>query len=79
MTAYKCDRCGKYFDPPLRGIKLLGDEFDEYEVCHECFKEVEGYLKNEKIEEIYTAYADDMAIYSYTREIKNEEGDSDGR
>jgi DNA-directed RNA polymerase subunit RPC12/RpoP len=69
MTAYKCDRCGKYFDPPLKRIKLLfGNGFDEYEVCPDCYKEVDGYLKNET----YTAYADDKAIYSYSKEVMNE-------
>lgn len=56
MKAYKCDRCGRYFDPPRKGILLMfGTGSTEYEVCPDCYKEVEGYLKNESIEDLYTA------------------------
>ena len=73
MNAYKCDRCGGYFDPPLKKIILMfGTGSNGYEVCPDCYKEVEGYLKNESVEDLYTAYADNKPLYSCSKEVTND-------
>ena len=70
MKAYKCDRCGKYFDLLAKTITL--EAYDVYEVCPSCFNEVLGYLKNEKVEEMYTVHADNEPLYSCSNETTNE-------
>ena len=73
MKAQKCDRCGEYFDPPRQAILLMfGTGSTEYEVCPSCYKEVEGYLKNEKVEEMYTVHADNEPLYSCSNETMRE-------
>ena len=78
MKAYKCDRCGGYFDPPLNRITLwcwpgsINQTTDTYDVCPSCFNEVLGYLKNEKVEEMYTVHADNEPLYSCSNETMRE-------
>lgn len=69
MNAYKCDRCGEYFDPPLQEICMIHESGRHtYDVCPNCFNEVLGYLKNEKVEEMYTVHADNEPLYSCSNE-----------
>lgn len=51
-TAYKCDRCNKYYD---KFNKLLeygnGGQYDKIELCKECSQAFENFIKEGMINE----------------------------
>ena len=52
-TAYKCDRCNKYYDNYFRAIKIISNSLDikEYDICAECLKAFENFMKEGMINE----------------------------
>lgn len=52
-TAYKCDRCNKYYDKYFKSIRALsnGSDIKNYDICAECFKLFENFMKEGVINE----------------------------
>lgn len=79
MEAYKCDRCGRYFDNKGKVLvsevveeTLLVLSTEEYQLCPACEKDLLSWLHNKNIEELHTVYADNEPLYSCSKEVMNE-------
>lgn len=79
MNAYKCDRCGGYFDNKNHvTISEVVEDDDKrsstafYQLCPSCEKDLLSWLHNENIEELYTVYSDIEQLYSCSKEVMNE-------
>lgn len=53
MIAYKCDRCGKYFDNKqgrviryMRFEKATGAQPNDYDLCYDCYDKFLEFIKN---------------------------------
>ena len=64
MMAYKCDRCGQYYDEPLKPkrwgerigfLRVSDDEFENYinyNLCGKCVKELITFLGDKEVLEL---------------------------
>ena len=60
MKAFKCDRCGKFYDLKFEQIKSRAEDFcfkivddiSEIDLCDKCFNEFQEWM---------TVYSDDKA------------------
>lgn len=53
MRAYKCDRCGSFYEKyTMQGEVVLVDrQHYTKDICPECYKELEKWYKNEQVQE----------------------------
>lgn len=75
MKAYKCDRCGDYFDNKNHvTISEVVEDDDKksstafYQLCPSCEENLLSWLHNEVVKERYTYYADSQPVFSFSRE-----------
>ena len=52
-TAYKCDRCKKYFNEFNKRLIYFSNEYDKqtYDICKECSQAFEIFVKEGMINE----------------------------
>ena len=54
MRAYKCDRCGKYFDSKQGCVikhcvfESVSAQPNEWDLCYDCYDKFLEFLKNDK-------------------------------
>lgn len=64
MEAKKCDRCGKFYAPENKKATINGSipafmqlvnnygwSINQYDLCDDCVKDLQQWLKNKKVEE----------------------------
>lgn len=62
MKAYKCDKCGQYYNEPLKskwyGVRIgflrIGDDgiYTGYDLCGKCMKKLITFLGDKEILEL---------------------------
>lgn len=54
--AYKCDRCGAYYDKSAKSIRYAKSNYaftiGEYDLCEKCAEEFETWLKEHQDEKL---------------------------
>ena len=57
-NAKKCDRCGKYFDPYLAGIRVQNPHRNYFDLCPKCMRAFVRWL-NKKQQVIEVKWEDE--------------------
>lgn len=48
MTAYKCDRCGRYFGAMPEGCLTVWAEEEKLDLCPTCYRQLYAWVNKKK-------------------------------